>query len=118
MTPDEFVAGSALAAAAYDRVSQILRGIGPFDARATKSQIAFRRRRGFAYLWLPGRYLAMPQAEVVLSIALGRHVESGRWKEVARPSPRHWLHHLELHSVDDIDGEVAAWLAEAAARAA
>ncbi len=83
----------------------------------TKSQIAFRRRTGFAYLWAPGKYLDNPEAEVVLSIALGRHDHSPRFKEVAHPSSRHWIHHLEIRQVTDIDEEVTAWLDEAAERA-
>jgi hypothetical protein len=117
MTPEEFVARHPLAAAAYERVSEIVHRIGPFEARASKSQVAFRRRRGFAYLWLPGQYLTRPDADVVLSIALSRKVESSRWKEVVQPSTRRWMHHLELTSADDIDREVEAWLAEAAASA-
>lgn len=85
--------------------------------RASKSQVSFRRDRGFAYIWAPGKYLANPDAEVVLSIALGRHDDSPRFKEVAHPSPKHWIHHLEVGEIDEVDEEVAAWLTEAAERA-
>lgn len=81
--------------------------------RTSKSQVAFRRRRGFAYLWLPGMYLAKPSAEVVLSIALDRELASGRFKEVVHPSPRVWMHHLEIRSLDDLDDEVSGWLRSA-----
>jgi hypothetical protein len=54
---------------------------------------------------------------VVLSIALGRRDDSPRWKEVAHPSPKHWIHHLEVRDLADIDDEVAGWLREAAERA-
>ena len=86
--------------------------------RVTRSQIAFRRRRGFAWLWLPGQYLRRPAADVVLSIGLGRHLDSPRWKEVAHPAPAHWIHHLEVRAASEIDGEVMEWLLEAAERAA
>jgi Domain of unknown function (DUF5655) len=87
------------------------------QVRASKSQVSFRRARGFAYIWAPGKYLANPDAEVVLSIALGRHDDSPRFKEVAHPSPKHWIHHLEVGEIDEVDEEVAAWLTEAAERA-
>ena len=90
---------------------------GPFEVRVSKSQVAFWRKRGFAYLWRPGQYLKHPQAEVVLSIALGRLVESARFKEVAHPTPAHWIHHLEIHNLTDLDNEVADWLRVAAAEA-
>lgn len=114
MTPEEFFTDSPLGRAVFGRVEAVLRDVGDVEVAVSKSQVAFRRRRGFAYLWLPGMYLRDPQAEVVLSIALPRKVASPRWKEVAHPSPRIWQHHLEIQSVDDIDDEVAAWLVEAA----
>jgi hypothetical protein len=115
--PEGFLAGHPLALAVFERAHAALRAHGPLKVRTSKSQIAFRRRRGFAYLWLPGQYLRRPSAEVVLSIALGRHDPSARFKEVVQPSPRHWLHHLEVRDVSDIDAEVVAWLREAADRA-
>ena len=39
---------------------------------------------------------------------------SGRFKEVAHPATRVWMHHLEVHEVGEIDDEVRGWLAEAA----
>jgi hypothetical protein len=49
----------------------------------------------------------------VLSIALSHEVASPRFKSVAHPTPKVWMHHLELSTVAQIDGEVRAWLAEA-----
>jgi hypothetical protein len=117
MTPEEHFAGHPVALAAYAAVHALVEGMGGAEVRTTKSQLAFRRRRGFAYLWLPGRYLADPGADVVLSIALGRRDPSPRWKEVVHPSRAHWMHHLEIRDAADIDAEVADWLREAADRA-
>lgn len=116
-TAEEFLAGHPLGLAALAWVRRVLEPAGPVAERVGRSQVAFRRRRGFAYLWLPGQYLAHPHADVVLSIALGREVGSGRFKEVVHPSPRLWMHHLELQSAADLDDEVAAWLLEAYAGA-
>ncbi len=116
-TVDEFFAGDAFGAGVYAKVSAVLDAIGPYTVRATKSQIAFRNRRGFAYLWRPGIYLKHPTADIVLSIALGRHDLSSRFKQVAHPAPNQWMHHLEIFDVSDIDDQVVGWLREAAARA-
>ena len=116
-TPEEFFAGRPDALAAFTEVCAIVGRHGPFEVRISKSQAAFRRKRGFAYLWMPGQYLRKPDAEVVLSIALGRLDESTRFKEVVHPAPAHWLHHLEIHNLSDLDDEVAGWLREAAERA-
>ena len=80
--------------------------------QATKSQVAFRNRRGFAYLWHPGRYVRS-DVPAVLSIVLPRRVGSVRFKEIVRTSRSQWLHHLELRSGADLDAEVAGWLREA-----
>jgi hypothetical protein len=92
--------------------------MGPLEVRVSKSQVAFHRPRGFAWVWRPGQYLRNPGAPAVLSIALGRRDPSPRWKEVVHPSRRHWIHHLEVSDVDAIDDEVVGWLREAAERAA
>ena len=117
MEPEDFFAGHPDARAVFDKVRSILHGLGPVEVRTSKSQVAFHRRRGFAYLWMPAQYLSAPTAEVVLSIALGRHDPSARFKEVVHPAPAHWMHHLELQDADEVDDEVAGWLREAADRA-
>ena len=117
MTPEDFFTGHPDALAAFREVCAIVGRQGPFEVRISKSQVAFRCKRGFAYLWIPGQYLARPTAEVVLSIALDRLDESPRFKEVAHPAPAHWIHHLEIGSLSDLDDEVAGWLHEAADRA-
>lgn len=120
MTPEEHFDGSELGMALFEKVrSELDRmdGLGPIEVRVTKTQVAFRRKRGFAYVWLPGRNLKDHDAEVVLSFALGRRDGSSRFKEVSHPSGKQWMHHLEVHDVEDVDGEVVAWLREAAERA-
>ena len=113
MTPDEFLAESPLGHAVFSTVAAMLSEHDDVTVKTTKSQIAFQRRRGFAYIWLPGMYLARPNAEVVLSIALRRRIASRRFKEIAHPSPGVWQHHLEVRGVDDLDAEVRDWLATA-----
>jgi hypothetical protein len=96
-----------------EAVQGLVSGFGPCSTRATKSQMSFRRGVGFALLWLPGRWLRDPASEVVLSIALRRLDPSPRFKQVAHPAARVWMHHLEVHSVADLDDEVRGWLCEA-----
>jgi hypothetical protein len=117
MEPEDLFNGRPDAMSVYEAVRSCLVELGPFEIRTSKSQIAFRRKRGFAYLWRPGQYLTNPQSEVVLSIVLGRHDRSERFKEVVHPSKLHWIHHLELHGQHEIDDEVVAWLREAFERA-
>jgi hypothetical protein len=112
-SPEEFFAGHPDALQVYDTVRAEAERLGPVEVRVTRSQVAFRRRRGFAYLWLPGRWLRKPSAEVVLSLALDHRFSSPRFKQVVRPNPRTWMHHLEVRDVADIDDEVSGWLSDA-----
>ena len=98
----------AVASAVLSEVDQL----GTHETRVSRSQVAFRRRRGFAYLWRPGQYVHS-DVPAVLSIALPHELASPRWKQVAHPSPRTWMHHLELSAPDQVDLEVRGWLREA-----
>lgn len=93
-------------------VEEAVLALGGAEERVTKSQVAFRRRKGFAYVWRPGQYVSST-VPAVLSIALPYEVASSRVKEVAHPSARVWMHHLELHHAGDVDEQVRGWLAEA-----
>jgi hypothetical protein len=117
MTPEEFFVGVPLGTTVVDRVREIL---APLDVeiRVTRSQIAFRAERGFAWLWRPSMYLGKRGVDVVLAIALDRRDGSPRWKQIVSPTPRMWMHHLEIRRVDDVDADVAACLLEAARGAA
>ncbi len=79
--------------------------------------MAWRRRVGLAYSRMPGSWLRSPGSEAVLSIALGRLDPSVRFKQVAHPAQRIWMHHLEVRAPEELDGQVAAWLREAYDRA-
>ncbi|AOT04536.1 DUF5655 domain-containing protein [Arthrobacter sp. U41] len=111
-TPEQVFSGSPRGLELFRAVERMLAAPDPPAVRATKSQVAFRGKRGFAYLWWPGRYLKS-EVPAVLSIALPRRVEPERFKEVVNPSPGVWMHHLELHTADELDAEVLDWLREA-----
>jgi hypothetical protein len=114
MTPESFFDGSPPGLAVFERVRAIVEPFQPIEVRTSKSQVAFRAKRTFAILWRPGQYLARPAAEVVLSIALDRHDQSPRFKEVAHPARTQWMHHLEVRRLAEIDDQVTGWLREAA----
>ncbi len=110
MTPDAFFADQPLAAQLFAAVRRAVDTIGAASIRATKSQVAFRRRRTFAAVWKPGQYLAGATAPLVLTVFLPRRIASPRWKEVVEPAPGRFTHHLELHDPAEIDEEVRSWL--------
>jgi hypothetical protein len=98
--------------AVYGAVERAVQTIGDAAVSVTKSQIAFRRRRGFAFVWRPGQYV-QSDVPAVLSIALPYEITSERFKAVAHPSHGVWMHHLELSAPEQVDDEVCEWLREA-----
>ena len=117
LVPEELFDGHPLGVFALRRVQEAVSGFEDVQIRVSKSQLTFRRKRSFAYLWTPGQYLRNATAEVVLTIALGRHDASRRFKQVVHPTTKHWIHHLEIHDIADIDEQVVGWIREAADRA-
>jgi len=97
----------------FDALAQAIQGLQPTTITVSKSQVAFRRRRPYAWAWIPGKYLRGEHAPLVLTLALRRRDPSPRWKEVVEPRPGRFTHHLELHSPGDLDGEVLDWMHEA-----
>ena len=108
-----FFATSPLGLTALTRVQSTIDALGRSELRVTDTQIGWARRRGFAFLWQPRRWLRPPAAEVVLSIASTRPIPSPRWKQVVEVRPGLFMHHLELRADSDLDDETDAWLAEA-----
>jgi hypothetical protein len=115
-SPEDLFEGFPESVAMFHGVQRVLSAVGEVSVSVSKSQVAFRRRKGFAYVWRPGQYLHS-QVPAVLSIALPHEVRSARFKEVVHPSPNVWMHHLELHEPSEIDDQVRGWLEEAYANA-
>ena len=113
MTLTDFFAGHPTSRQIFDALHLAIDAVGANDLRVTKSQVAFRRTRAFAWAWMPGIYLHGKTAPLVLSIALRRRDASPRWKEIVEPAPGRFMHHLELYSSAEIDGDVLRWLQEA-----
>ena len=112
-TLGEFFEGQQVSRQLFDKLRDIVNAFGPAEVQVTKSQIAFRRRKAFAWVWIPGKYLRGKTAPLVLTLSFRSRDPSPRWKEVVEPSPGRFTHHLELYSTHDIDGEVHDWLRDA-----
>jgi Domain of unknown function (DUF5655) len=104
--------GDAKAVSIYRAIARPLLALEDVRVVVSKSQVAFRARRGFAYAWAPARYVHS-DVPLVLSLAMRDQLPSPRFKEVAHPSPSTWMHHLELRLVRDVDREVIGWLTRA-----
>jgi len=112
MAGDEFFEPDKKAVSIYRALARSVVGLEGVEVVASKSQVAFRARRGFAYAWAPSQYVKS-DVPVVVSIALGEELSSRRFKEIAHPSPSTWMHHLELRRMEDIDRELIEWIKRA-----
>lgn len=85
--------------------------------RVQKTQITFTNPRVFAAVsFLPVRKKAeRPEHYLTLTLGLNRRLDSPRVDAASEPYPTRWTHHLLLSSPEEIDGELAAWVKEAAA---
>lgn len=117
MTLEEFFTGRNDSLRIFVAVRSAVDDLDSVALHVTTSQVAFRRRIGFAWVWIPEMYLRGRVPPLVLSVSLRRRDDSSRWKEIVEPYPGRFMHHLELHDVSAIDAEVRAWLAEAWASA-
>ena len=111
-TLDRFFEGSATAYGIYRAAERMASALGPMEVRVSKSQVSFRRRHGFAFLWRPGTYVKS-SVPVVLSLPLPYELPSPRFKQIVHPSPGIWMHHLELLESSQLDDEVEHWMREA-----
>ena len=113
MTLEEFFVGYTKARQLFEALYRSATVMGPITLRVTKSQIAFQRRRAFAWVWIPAKYLRGKTAPLVLTLSFRRRDESPRWKEIVEPRPGYFTHHVELRLVKEIDAEIRQWLWEA-----
>jgi hypothetical protein len=117
ITLDEFFRDQVTSRQLYNALLETVNDIGLTEQRITKSQIAFRLKQPFAWVWIPGRYLRGRFAPIVLTISFPKRDPSPRWKEIVEPTPGRFMHHLEVYSVADLDQQVRNWLSAAMAEA-
>ena len=116
-TLDEFFAGEDESRGIFEAMRCTVEAIGPAELRVGKSQVSFRRRKPFAWVWMPGQYLRGKAAPLALTLSFPSRDSSPRWKEIVEPRPGRFTHHLELYSIPDVDDEVRSWLRDAWAAA-
>ena len=94
----------------FEAVQDAIAAIGPAEVAATKSQVAWRNRIGFAWLWVPALALKGGAPDVVASFALPTPLRSPRIKETVEVRPRRFMHHVPVLRPADVDVELQGWL--------
>jgi hypothetical protein len=113
MTVEEFFGEHADSRLLFEAVKAAINSLGPSEMRVTKSQVAWRQRINFAFVWRPEQYLKRKAAPLVLTVDLRRRDASPRWKQVVEPYPGRFTHHLERYEAEQVYEEVTGWLREA-----
>ena len=92
--------------ALFDAFCDAVRASGPVEILAEKTRIAFHVRMSFIAI--------TPRNDALVGhFIFARRVEHPRFTKVETYSPRNHLHAFRLRSVEEIDDEFRAWIAEA-----
>ena len=107
-TVEAFLSGKpGRAVELYNSFVALISSCGPVLVAPAKTRVGFQVRMIFAAVnKLSARGL---DAHVVLA----RRLEHPRFKQIQEMSPRCFVHHFRISSIEEIDEEVAAWLREA-----
>ena len=120
MTPDElqFFDGRPGALALYERFrARLFEGTPDVDVRVHRTQITFSAGCGFAFVsFTPVRRAAERGPDwITVSFGLPARADSPRVDAAVQVRPSRWTHHVLIDDPAEIDDELAALIAEAAA---
>ncbi len=118
---EPFFIGYDLSRDLFETILRYAGTLGPVQLQIAKTQIALRRGKAFAWVWIPAMHLRRRSpklAPLVLTLSFDQPHDSPRWKEIVSVSAHRFIHHLEVWSAEDIDEEVCGWLRDAWERAA
>jgi Domain of unknown function (DUF5655) len=90
----------------YHALEAAARVNGPVVVVPEKTRIAFQVRMSFAAVTLRRRW-------VDVHVVLARRLESARFRRIESFSTHNHVHEFRLEGPDEVDDEVALWLAEA-----
>ena len=101
----------------YERLEElILEQIPDVKIKASKTQISFSNKRGFAFVSFNPcrRAKERPNIWTTVTFGLSYRKDSPRIDVATEPYPNRWTHHVMVSNVAEIDGELMGWIREAA----
>lgn len=113
-----FFDGRPIAQALYERLEAAVLSIeSNARIKVGKTQISFANNAIFATVsFLPVRKAKdRPKDFLTVSFGLPALLDSPRIDAAVEPYPNRWTHHILISYPDEIDEELLAWIAEAAA---
>lgn len=105
-TDSLFVGEDAEVRDTYDRILEVLRDLGPFEAQPKKTSIHLAHSVGFAGIHPRKTYL-------YLNLRSDRAIDSPRVVKTEQVSKNRYHTEIKLSSPDDVDAELVGWLGDA-----
>ena len=105
---EKFLAGkSPHAISLYERFNALVHQCGQVKIAPAKTRIGFQVRMIFAAV------NKLSDRGLLAHVVLTRRLSSPRFKRIEKMTPKCYVHHFSVRSLDDLDEEVRAWLQEA-----
>ena len=98
----------------FHLVNDFVHSLGPVDVVVTKTQVAFGRKRRFAWVWLPQMWIRkQPGDSITLTFGLDHRIRDLAIKESLEPYPGRFTHHVVITKAKDFNIRIRDWLREA-----
>lgn len=98
----------------FSLVCKFLNSLEGVESVTRKTQVTFRHRRGFAWIWLPQMWIKkQPRGSITLTFGLDHQVRDRRIKRSVEPYPGRYTHHVVIAGAAEFDARVKTWLREA-----
>ena len=108
-----FLGGDPGKIAIFEAYEGAVLSCGESAMKVTKTQVSWGNPYLFAMLSHPRRAADRRAGALLATFGLHRRLDSPRILQAVEPYPGRWTHHLLLARPEEVDGEVAVWLAEA-----
>ena len=108
-----FLGGDPGKIAIFEAYEGAVLSCGESTMKVAKTQVSWGNPYLFAMLSHPRRAADRKAGALLATFGLHRRLDSPRIFQAVEPYPGRWTHHLLLARPEEVDGEVAAWLAEA-----
>ena len=110
----EFLRGDPALIALFEAVEAAVAALGKSEMDVKKSQISWGNPLKFSFFSLPARSIrGRKEGCAILTLGLDRRVDHPKIFQAVEPYPGRWTHHILLTQPQEVDGTVAAWLADA-----
>ena len=111
---EEVLAEDRKAHKLFNLVTKYLISLGGVESATRKTQVSFKHRRAFAWIWLPQMWIKQqPRGSITLTFGLDHQVRARRIKQSVEPYPGRYTHHVVITTADEFDAQVKRWLREA-----